>query len=170
MKWIFIVAALLIGVQSPAFALTPGEVVIGGNLRDVPMNGLNSSTGKFSAYRGKPLVINVWASWCGPCREEMGSLEKLHQRLGKTKINVIGISTDDYRNAALGFLGFAKVSFPNYIDHDVILENMLGANKIPLTILVDADGRILQKIYGTRDWDSPSSLSLISQTYKLKLQ
>ena len=67
-----------------------------------------------SELRGKPLIINVWASWCGPCRAEMGSLERLSRRFNGKQFNIIGVSTDDHANAAAAFLRQAKVTFDNY--------------------------------------------------------
>src|ERR1700692_4064433 len=56
---------------------TPGEVAIGDTLREATIQGLNGPPRRLSEFRGKPLIINVWASWCGPCRAEMASLERL---------------------------------------------------------------------------------------------
>lgn len=163
------VLALWFGLAVPAQAATPGEILPGQSLRDTPLDALSGAGRKLSDFRGKPLLINVWASWCGPCRDEMGSLERLARRFGGQQFNVIGISTDDDRNAATAFLRYARITFPNYIDHHLVLENMLGANRIPLTILVDADGRVVRKIAGSRAWDSPESINLIAQALRLKL-
>lgn len=65
-----------------AFAGTPGEIPVGDQLPEASLNNLAGGTAKLSAFRGKPLLINVWASWCGPCREEMGSLDRLARRYG----------------------------------------------------------------------------------------
>ena len=73
----------LSGVSVPTFAKTPGEVEVGGFLREAQLRGLSGQTRKFSDYLGKPLIINVWASYCGPCRAEMGSLERLSLRHGE---------------------------------------------------------------------------------------
>jgi len=100
----------------------------------------------------------------------MGSLERLSRRFGGKQFNVIGISTDDDASAAAAAIKQSKLTFANYLDHDVILENMLGANTIPLTILVDANGRVLLKIHGSHEWDSPESLKLIGQTFHIKLK
>jgi len=167
-KTISLLFFLLSGFASPSFAQTVGEVGVGQVLREVTMDGLLRSGNRLSDFRGKPLLINVWASWCGPCRAEMGSLERLAKRFQGRDFNVIGISTDDDRSSAEAFLKFAKVSFPNFIDHQLVLENMLGANKIPLTILVDAEGRVLRKISGSRAWDSPESVDLIGQAFRRK--
>jgi len=161
--------ALLLCLTTSAFAATPGEVDVGGTLRDVHMRGLLGPAGKLSAYRGKPLIINVWASWCGPCRSEMGSLEKLYRRYGGKRFNIIGISTDDYVAPAEAALRQAGVTFRNYIDSKLALENMLGADKIPLTLLVDAQGRVLVKFYGAAEWDSPAATETIASYFQIKL-
>lgn len=163
----FLVAALT--VLSPAHAKTPGEVDIGSTLRDLPMQGLNGPTKKPSDFRGKPLIINVWASWCGPCRTEMGSLDRLAKRYGK-QFTVIGISTDDYPQNARMFLQKSGTSFPMFIDDKPWpLENMLGANRLPLTVLVDTDGKVLGKYYGAHEWDSREAVEAIARTFRLKL-
>src|SRR5512140_462326 len=95
----------------PAFAGTPGEVVVGQVLREAQMQGLAGPSRKLSEFRGKPLIINVWASWCGPCRQEMGSLQRLAGRYGGKQFNVIGISTDDYVDRAELFLKVSRTSF-----------------------------------------------------------
>lgn len=150
-------------------AKTPGEVDISGVLRDVRMQGLGSASKKLSDYHGKPLLINVWASWCGPCRQEIGSLERLFRKYGGRQFNVIGISTDDYEDRANSFLKTFKISFPNYLDKSLVLENMLGADHLPLTVLVDARGMVLDKHFGAREWDSPASLTLIGKTFQAAL-
>jgi thiol-disulfide isomerase/thioredoxin len=166
--------ALLVALALSAFALasgaTPGEVEVGSVLREATMQGLMGPARKLSAYRGKPLVINVWASYCGPCREEMGSLQRLAWRYGGREFNIIGVSTDDYLDRAERFLQVTNTSgFANYIDHKLELENMLGANRIPTTLLVDANGKVLARFVGTRQWDSAESLALLSRHFKVKL-
>ncbi len=164
--------AVLMGVAAcgPAFAATPGEVGIGSVLREAPMQGLLGPSRKLSEYRGKPLIINVWASYCGPCREEMGSLQRLAWRYGGQQFNIIGISTDDYVDRAQLFLKTTNTSgFANYIDQQLVLENMLGANRLPTTLLVDAKGKVLARFVGGRQWDSPESLGVIARTFGLRL-
>jgi len=165
MKSNFLIFFLLCGLLSSASANTPGEVAVGGSLREATMQGLTNKSRKLSDYRGKPLIINVWASWCGPCREEMGSLERLSKRYGGKKFQVIGISTDDDTNAAATYIKQAGVSFETFIDSKVFLENMLGANTIPLTLLIDSNGRVLRKVRGSHEWDSPEYVTFIAETF-----
>ncbi len=159
-------------MPSPAtstYAGTHGEVRVGGYLRETTLDGLNGKKRTFSDFKGKPLIINVWASWCGPCRSEMGSLERLASRYNGKEFNVIGISTDDYRNKADAFIKQTGITFENFLDSNLLLENMLGANTIPLTILVSADGQVLEKVRGSREWDSPKIIDEIGQVFHIKL-
>jgi thiol-disulfide isomerase/thioredoxin len=165
MKSNLLIFFLLCGLFTSASANTPGEVTVGGSLREATLQGLTNKSRKFSDYRGKPLIINVWASWCGPCRAEMGSLERLSKRYGGKKFQVIGISTDDDANAAATYIKEAGVSFETFIDSKVFLENMLGANTIPLTLLVDSNGRILRKVRGSHEWDSAEYVAFIAETF-----
>ncbi len=153
----------------PVFAKTPGEVEIGGTLREATMLGLSGPSRKLSEFRGKPLIINVWASWCGPCRQEIGSLERLaRSKLGK-QFTVIGISTDDYPEAAKAFVKRSGTTFAHYIDQRLLLENMLGAERLPLTLLVDAHGKVLGKYYGAEEWDSPQAFALVSKAFRIPM-
>jgi thiol-disulfide isomerase/thioredoxin len=140
-----------------ALAKTPGEVEVGSTLREANLRGLNGPDRALSAYRGKALLINVWASWCGPCRMEMGSLERLAWQDQGKRFVTIGISTDDSEQAAKAYLRSANATLNHYIDRALEMENMLGAERLPLTILVDAKGRVLGKYYGAREWDGPQA-------------
>lgn len=146
------------------------EVRIGSYLREATLDGLQGKAKKFSDFKGKPLIINVWASWCGPCRAEMGSLQRLSNRYNGKQLNIIGVSTDDYRDRALDLIRQTGIEFENYIDHKLVLEKMLGANTIPLTLLVDDQGRVLEKVRGAREWDSPQMIDAIGQVFKVPLK
>ena len=165
---VFLIVVWLAAAASPAPARTPGEVEVGGVLREAQMQGLSGPSRKLSEFRGKPLIINVWASWCGPCREEMESLERLYRRYGGKQFNVIGISTDDYVHLARLFLLRSNTTFSHFIDSKLFLENMLGAERLPLTLLVDARGRVLARFYGAKEWDSPESVTVISKAFGIK--
>jgi thiol-disulfide isomerase/thioredoxin len=163
----FLLSATLCVAGAARYTLadTPGEVRVGGVLRDAVLKGLNGPSRTLSELRGKPLLINVWASWCGPCRAEMASLERLAWLERSSYFVVIGISTDDYSDRAQAALAESNATISHFIYHDLVLENMLGAAQIPLTVLVDADGRVLQKIHGAREWDSPASLAIIDGAF-----
>jgi thiol-disulfide isomerase/thioredoxin len=165
-----LVALLSLCLLLPAMvhARPPGEVRTGELLRDAWLDGLNGPSRRLADYRGRPLLINVWASWCGPCRMEMASLERLAWREGRLPFAMIGISTDDYPDRARAVLERSNATISHFIDHSLAMETMLGADHIPLTVLVDADGRVLRKVYGAREWDAPDSLQLIARTFGAK--
>jgi thiol-disulfide isomerase/thioredoxin len=163
----FVLSLLLLSAS--AIAGTPGEVPVGGTLRNAKLYGLTGDFRWLDEFRGKPLIINVWASWCGPCRAEMGSLERLSQRYGGKYFNIIGVSTDDDADAAYAFIIQSGTTFDNYLDHQLTLEYMLGAETIPLTLLIDAQGRVLKKVHGSQEWDSPEAVRMIGETFGEKL-
>ena len=155
--------------STPPLTGSPNEISKGGYLRDVILDGLNGKSKTFSDFKGKPLIINIWASWCGPCRAEMASLERLALRYNRKDFIIIGISTDDYRSKAVALIKQTGITFDNFLDHKLLIENMLGAKTIPLTILVDVDGRILKKVRGAREWDSPEVIDAIGDVFHIKL-
>jgi thiol-disulfide isomerase/thioredoxin len=163
-----VVLLLLLGLGAApgARAGTPGEVGVGEPLREATMQGLNGPARRLSEFRGKALIINVWASWCGPCRQEMASLDRLAWLELARGFNIIGISTDDYPDRARAWLKDSNATISQFIDSQLQMENMLGASRLPLTVLVGADGRVVEKIYGAREWDSPEALQLIRKAFR----
>jgi thiol-disulfide isomerase/thioredoxin len=155
----------LVGANPVAMADSAQQVAVGAPLREALLTGLNGPSRLLSTYRGKPLLINVWASWCGPCKQEMASLERLAWRDGEQYFAIIGISTDDDADQAKGMLKNANATISHFIDTGLQMENMLGASRLPLTVLVDADGRILEKVYGARQWDGADALRLIDDAF-----
>jgi thiol-disulfide isomerase/thioredoxin len=152
----------------PAMAAAPdapAPVAVGRPLPDVLMAGLNGPQRSLSSYRGRPLIVNVWASWCGPCRAEAASLERLAWGEAGSRYVVIGISTDDDRDAALKWLRHSNATVSHYIDSRLTLEHMLGASSIPLTVLVDASGRVVARFQGARQWDSVESIRMIERAF-----
>ena len=163
----FIALVLLVGTLAEPCVATGAadEVQVGQLLRQASLRGLNGPSRQLSDFRGRPLIINVWASWCGPCRAEMASLELLAWRDEGRAFAVIGISTDDYIDQAKEWLRHSNATISQFIDQGLEMEHMLGASTLPLTVLVDAHGRILAKIHGARDWDSPESRAFVRSTF-----
>lgn len=161
-------ACVLAFLAAPAIAVAqeaPPPVAVGKPLPDVLMSGLNGPHRSLSSYRGRPLIINVWASWCGPCRAEAASLERLAWSEPGSKYVIIGVSTDDDRGAATQWLRHSNATLNHYIDSRLTLEHMLGASTIPLTVLVDAGGRVVARFRGARDWSSAESVRMIERAF-----
>lgn len=153
-------------VAAPPSA-APAPVPIGRALPDLAMTGLNGPQRSLSSFRGRPLVINVWASWCSPCRKEAASLERLAWSEAARGFAIIGISTDDDRASALLWLKQSNATLSHFIDAGPQwpLENTLGASSIPLTVLVDARGRVVARFQGAREWDTPESIRMIERAF-----
>ena len=160
-----IVSICLLGLPA-ARGAAPEEVPIGGVLRDAVLRGLNGPALKLSEFHGRPLLINVWASWCGPCRAEMASIERLAWLDETHYFTIIGVSTDDYVDKAQTALVESNATITHFIDKDLTIEKMLGASTLPLTVLVDSDGRVLGKVRGAQEWDSRAALDYIHATFK----
>jgi thiol-disulfide isomerase/thioredoxin len=165
MRVVLVAAGLLVGPALQAAWAAPTEVAIGQVLPDAGMKGLNGPDRSLSDFRGTPLVINVWASWCGPCRQEMASLERLAWQDRTPRFAVIGISTDDYPDKARDLLRQGNATISHFIDRELQLESLLGASRLPLTVLVDARGVVVDKVYGAKEWDGSEAKALIAKAF-----
>jgi thiol-disulfide isomerase/thioredoxin len=145
----------------------PALVPVGQTVPDLKMSGLNGPPRSLASFRGRPLIINVWASWCSPCRKEAASLERLAWSEKGGQYTIVGISTDDDRGAALTWLKQSNATLSHYIDSAPHwpLEKSLGASSIPLTVMVDSTGRVVGRVRGARDWYSAESIKLIERTF-----
>jgi thiol-disulfide isomerase/thioredoxin len=106
-------------------------------------------------HRGHPVVINVWASWCEPCREEMPALQRYVQRWQERGLAVITIAVADNATRARDFLWDIDVDLPVLDDHDQTLSRSLGARALPTTLVLDHRHRIRLRAQGVVDWASP---------------
>ena len=96
----------------------------------------------------------------------MASLERLAWLDAARAITVIGVSTDDYPEQAKAWLKHSIATISLFIDSRLTMENMLGANRLPLTVLVSAECRVLSKVYGAQQWDGPDALRLLHDTFR----
>ncbi len=164
---LFYVGVRLLALTVLLMARVPAqaaEIGIGQQLPEVQLQGLNGPSRPLSSFRGRPLLINMWASWCEPCRQEMASLERLAWRDDGRTIAIIGVSTDDNAQQALTLLHGTHATISHFIDVRQQLEALLGATRIPLTVLIDSDGRVRARVYGARQWDSAAQLQLLRAT------
>jgi cytochrome c biogenesis protein CcmG/thiol:disulfide interchange protein DsbE len=116
--------------------------------------GTDAYAKRIAALRGYPVVANVWASWCGPCRFEFPVLQKLSARYGK-RVAFLGIDSQDSDDAARTFLAEAPLSYPSYTDPDEKIANALGASLgLPDTAFYDRDGKLLYLKQGPYAHDS----------------
>lgn len=94
----------------------------------------------------------------------MASLEQLAWLESSGEFNIIGVSTDDYSEKALTFLNSRNTTIRHYVDQNLVIEKALGAERIPLTVLIDSQGRVIDKVFGAKSWSDPEMVVLIRQT------
>lgn len=99
-------------------------------------------------FKGKPTVISFWASWCGPCREEMPNLEKSWRAYRDQGVQFVGINTMDKEKEAKEFLNQMGVSFLNLYDPNGKMANSYHVPGLPLTLFMDPSGKIVSKHFG----------------------
>lgn len=100
-----------------------------------------------AALRGKPVVMNFWASWCVPCRREMPAFEQVHRSLGD-RVTFLGIASKDYRDSALAFLNKTGVSYPSGFDPSGSLAVKFGVMGMPTTVFISPNGTVLDTRIG----------------------
>lgn len=115
------------------------------------------------AAPGHAYLINLWASWCDPCRRELASLERMAQASEGLRIRVVGINVDEDGNLAREFLRANPLSFPQYRDPGMrVTAKVWKAVGVPTTIVIDEEGRMLERISGARDWNMQEVRRVIS--------
>ncbi len=106
-------------------------------------------------FGGRILLLNFWASWCPPCREETPSMNQMAQQLGPKGLVVLGVSVDENEAAYQRFLANERVVFDTALDPTGEISANFGTYKYPETYVIGRDGKVLRKYIGPRDWTSP---------------
>ncbi len=170
--WAAGLAALLSGAVTQVLLGTRASRDVAGmsvhsRPRELPLLRFSSSTGEalsLAEYRGRTVLLNVWATWCGPCREEMPTLDRLQAALGSPRFEVIALSIDgDGLTSVKPF--FEQIGIRNlrpYIDSFRDAGAIVGTG-IPLTLLIDPLGREVARKIGAAHWDDPAIVALIRQ-------
>jgi cytochrome c biogenesis protein CcmG, thiol:disulfide interchange protein DsbE len=141
-----LVALLTYGVASTGPDTSIDERLAEGDrveapVRDLPVLG-SSGTGSLADHAGKVVVLNVWASWCEPCKTEMPLLQRTHERIESQGGVVLGIDMQDSTERALAFLREEEIDFPSLRDVDREYVREFGVSGYPETFLIDRQGRI----------------------------
>ena len=128
---------------------------------NAPAFSVTTASGKSftqKEFGGRILVLNFWASWCPPCKEETPSMNQMAQALGSKGLVVLGISVDEKEQAYRQFLANERVAFETALDATSEISADYGTFKYPETYVIGRDGKVLRKYIGPRDWSSPDLL------------
>jgi thiol-disulfide isomerase/thioredoxin len=116
---------------------------------------LNGTVIDFKDFKGKTIFINVWATWCGPCRIEMPSIQSMYDKVDKEKIVFIMLAVDEKKDfqKVVNFVNEKEYTFPVYVPHE-FLPDQLMVRIIPTTFVIDANGKIASKETGAANYDT----------------
>jgi peroxiredoxin len=118
-------------------------------------------------YKGKVVLLNIWATWCPPCVEEMPSMEKLHQELKDEGFEILAVSIDvSGAIAVLPFMKKHKLSFPALTDSKGDIKSLYQTTGVPESFIIDKEGVIVEKIIGPRDWATPGVIRYLRNLIK----
>jgi cytochrome c biogenesis protein CcmG, thiol:disulfide interchange protein DsbE len=161
------VATALVFGTALAIKIRPQVDLIGAGSRAPEFRALNLRTGRRASladYRGKVIVLNVWATWCEPCRIEMPAMERLSRRLGGDDFRVVAVSVDEQGDSVV--LAFARdlgLTFDILHDQSRTIERTYQTTGVPESWVIDRDGVIVKKVIGPWEWDGPVSEALIQR-------
>lgn len=116
--------------------------VVGGVAPDFTLKSNNGKNLKLSEFRGQVVMINFWATWCGPCRQEMPLLNRLQEQYRQAGLMLLGVNIDDRPDAARDMARILGVSFPILFDTEKRVSRLYDVNAMPSTLLIDRDGKV----------------------------
>jgi len=120
-----------------------------------------------SDLRGKVVLLNFWATWCGPCRVEMPAMEELYRTFSRKDFEILAVSTDAQGVAVTRpFQQENHLTFPILHDADYRVGLTYGARTLPMTFMVDRQGVVRHQIFGARDWGASEAHQLVQMLMK----
>jgi len=144
---------LLAGCIALLAPLSASAVEQGKAAPDFTLKSLTGTNLKLSEMTGNVVLINFWASWCGPCREEMPLLNALHKKYEPLGFSVLGINVEENVDAARGFMKDFPVDFPVLLDNTNQVSQRYQVIAMPTTVVVDRDGNIRYLHQGYKSGD-----------------
>lgn len=120
------------------------------------LTSLDGGPASLADYRGKLVVLNIWATWCEPCRRELPHLQALSESLDPARFVVLGLAEDDDPHLVREYLNDKGVRFTNYVDPGrTLATDVLGVQVFPYTLLIAPDGTFIERVPGPREWQQP---------------
>lgn len=136
------VAALSLALALAAPALAASAPPAGSAAPDFTLRAADGRNVRLEELRGQVVLVNFWATWCGPCREEMPRLNALYEKYRKSGFVLLGVNIDDDPHAALATAAKLGVSFPVLLDTDKKVSKLYDLSTMPSTVVIDRDGKM----------------------------
>ncbi|HEU4566182.1 MAG TPA: TlpA disulfide reductase family protein [Gemmatimonadaceae bacterium] len=170
-QWVLVagIVLLLAGILGATAFLGdgPAHVTVGSPAPAFTARTVDAApeTRTLADYRGRVVLLNVWATWCGPCRVEMPSIEALHREFGPQGLEVVAVSIDE-EGADEAIRDFVKeygLTFDVLYDPSHRIEQAYQTAGVPETFVIGKDGVIRKRVIGATRWDSPANRALVRQ-------
>jgi thiol-disulfide isomerase/thioredoxin len=120
---------------------------------------LDGTSRNTAELRGKVVFLNFWATWCGPCRAEMPSMEALYHRFKEQGLEILAVNLQESQKEVSAFMQQLGLTFPTALDQPGSIGAAYGVMAIPTTYIVDRNGGIIARVMGSLDWNSPRLFS-----------
>ncbi len=130
---------------------------------DFTLKTLKGGTVSLKDYRGRLIFLNFWATWCGPCRAEMPSMQRLWEEFKEEDFVILAINIQEESKLVSSFMNERGLSFPVLLDEKGKVARSYGIRGIPTTFFLNPEGEIIGKAVGARDWASKESFQLIEE-------
>jgi peroxiredoxin len=130
---------------------------------DFELPNLEGKPVTLESFKGKVVFLNFFATWCGPCKAEMPSMQKLYEKLKPEGFEILAVDLQESTEVVRSFVKRYQLTFPVVIDSSGEIGAYYGARSIPTTYIIDREGIVIAGAVGSRDWFSPSSVEFFQK-------
>ncbi len=136
-----------------------------GNLApDFNIKNLGGGSASLSDYRGKVVLVNFWATWCGPCKAEMPSMEALYRSHGRDDFEILAVSIDlGDETPVRSFVEDFGFTFPILLDSQFDVNDLFQVRVVPTSIVIDRNGVVTDRLLGAKDWNDPDAQAFVKE-------
>ncbi|HMB15589.1 MAG TPA: TlpA disulfide reductase family protein [Pelovirga sp.] len=169
MRYLLLIVLLVVlsGGAYIYFNMPPAPAVAGDIAPDFTLEDTKGNKVTLSSLRGKVVMVNFWATWCPPCKEEMPSMERLNKFMSDEDFVMLAINADDNgREVVPDFLKKNPHDFTVLYDDQGAVKQSYGVYKLPESFIINKDGTIVEKVAGAIDWASPKTVAYIKNLIK----
>ncbi len=149
--------------QAPASVQRPQPVMEGKTAPSFTLPTIAGAELSLEDYRGKFVFLNIWATWCAPCREEMPSMQRLYEKMVNTNFEMLAMSIDAGEEEVIKFINEYGLTFPVPMDVSQEISAQYKITGVPETFLIGPDGVIMHHIIGPGEWDSPETVAAFAR-------
>jgi len=168
-QWVAIAsgAMALVFVVALVIKIRPQMNLLEVGSRAPDFHAVDLATGRATTladYQGKVILLNIWATWCQPCRVEMPAIERLHQKLGGTDFQVVSVSIDaDGDSVVSAYARDLGLTFQILHNQTGDIQQIYQTTGVPESFVIDREGIIVKKVIGAAEWDGPVNETLIER-------